>query len=93
VPALLFEIWEDRENHSFEMSRVTERSDELRRSIAPNSVRVHSFFAGSDFKAFQLSYDWHGWGTWKPEPDWPERHFTDEEALEQQRYLDVRSKP
>jgi hypothetical protein len=90
MPRLLFEIWEDPESHAFEMSPVTERGDELRRQIGPRSVLRHSFHAKSDFEAYQTNHNWHGWGQWKPEPDWTERQFTSDEVEEQERYLTIR---
>ena len=91
MPHMLFEIWEDPENHSFEMSPVTERGDELRRHTASKSVLRHSFRAQSNFEAYQNNNDWHGWGRWVPEPDWTEQHFTDEDVAAQGRYLAARS--
>jgi hypothetical protein len=91
MACLLFEVWQNAEDNSVEMSSVAPRSDDLRRKIAPNSVLRHSFRASSDFKAYQLYYDWNGWGTWKPEPDWSEHTFTEEEAREQERYLRTRN--
>ncbi len=88
---LLFEIWEDPENHAFEMSPVTDRGDEVRRQIEPKAVLRHSFRAKSDFEACQMNYDWHGWGQWKPEPDWTEQLFTAEEVAFQERYLAIRN--
>ena len=87
---LLFEIWEDLESRSFEMSPVTETADQMRRAITPASVLRHSFRARSDFQAHQMNYDWHGWGSWTPEPDWTEHAFTAEEATAQAQYLAVR---
>jgi hypothetical protein len=37
-----------------------------------------------------MNYDWHGWGQWRPEPDWTEQHFTAEAVAVQDRYLLVR---
>lgn len=91
MPHLLFEIWENPESHSFEMSLVTELGDELRKQIEPCSVLRHSFRAKSDFDAHQMNHDWHGWGEWKPEPDWAERQFTADEVAAQERYLTIRS--
>ncbi len=90
MPLLLFEIWEDPENHSFAMSAVTERGDELRRQVEPNSVLRHSFRARSDFEAYQMNYDWHGWGRWKPQPDWTAKYFAADEVAAQELYLAVR---
>jgi hypothetical protein len=39
------------------MSPVTERSDELRKQIAPRSLLRHSFQSGSDHQAFQMNHD------------------------------------
>jgi hypothetical protein len=91
VPRLLFEIWEDPDSHSSEMSPVTERGDELRGQISPKSELRHSFEAKSNFEAYQMNYDWHGWGRWKPLPDGMEQLFTDEEVAVQKRYLATRN--
>jgi hypothetical protein len=90
MPRLLFEIWEDPESASFEMTLVTERADELRRKIAPRSVLRHRFHAKSTFEAYQMNYDWHGWGGWKAETDWVEREFNEDEVATQERFLSVR---
>jgi hypothetical protein len=42
------------------------------------------------FEASQTYYDLMVWGTYRPEPDWSEQHFTDEEAREHELYLLVR---
>lgn len=89
MPYLLFEIWEDREHNHFQMAPVTDRN-KLRKQISPQSVLRHSFRAKSDFEAFQMNHDWHGWGRWKPEPNWTEQHFTADEVSVQQRYLATR---
>lgn len=89
--SLLFEIWENADDASFEISHVTEHADKLRRQVAPRSVLRHSFRAESDFEAYQLNYDWHGWGRWKPEPDWTEQRFTAAEVASQEGYLAVRN--
>lgn len=91
--ALLFEIWENPEGGSFAMAQVTERGDQLRLTIAPHSVLRHSFRAKSDFQAYQMNYDWHGWGTWRPESDWAEQFFTAEDVAVQDRYLATRKLP
>lgn len=90
MPSLLCEIWEDPDNHSYEMGVVDERSDQLRAVTSPKAVLRHRFFATSRFEAFQKNYDWHGWGQWKSEPEWPDVYFTEEDLLAQQRYLGVR---
>jgi hypothetical protein len=89
--SLLFEVWESPEDDSIEMSQVSRRADDLRKQLSPKAILRHAFRASSDFTAYQLYYDWMGWGTWSPEPDWSERHFTDEEAREQELYLLVRN--
>ena len=70
---------------------MTERGDRLRKSVSPNAVVVHTFVAQSDFDASQQNYDWHGWGKWKPEANWTEHFYTDEEADEQRRYMVARA--
>jgi hypothetical protein len=89
--ALLFEIWENSEDNSFEMSSVTAHGDGLRTKIAPKSVLRHSFRAKSNFEAFQMNHDWHGSGRWTPEPGWPEQPFTAEQVAIQDRYLLIRN--
>jgi hypothetical protein len=84
---MLFEIWRDDVAGQQEMGPVTEQSDKLRQATMSEAVKVHSFKAVSDFQAFQANYDWNGWGTWNPEPDWIERFYTEAEAEEQRRYL------
>lgn len=88
---VLFEIWENPEDHSFEMSMVTERGDQLRSQIAPRSVLRHSFRAKSDFEAYQMTYDWHGRGEWKDETNGAVRIFTAEEVVVQEQYIAIRS--
>ena len=88
---LIFEIWTDDDDGSFEMGAVSAHRDELRCSVSPKARRVHSFTAGSDFEAHQTNYDWHGWGRWKIPQGLAERHFTEAEAAEQRRYIAVRN--
>ena len=88
---LVFEIWENPDDCSFEMSRVSSRLDELRRQIAPNSLKRHTFTAGSDFEAAQTNYDWHGWGLWKAPGNMTEQFFSEAENDEQRRYLAIRN--
>jgi hypothetical protein len=94
MASLLFEVWENREDNGLEieMSPVSRRNDDLREKITPKAILLHAFRATSDFEALQLRNDLMGWGTWRPEPDWSERHFTDEEAREQELYLLVRNR-
>ena len=88
---LVFEIWSNTDDGSFEMGAVSGQADQLRKSIGPNSNRVYSFFAASDFEAQQLNYDYHGWGKWQAPPGLLEHFFTESEAEEQRVYLKVRS--
>ncbi len=90
MPRLLFEIWEDPENGSFQMAPVTKRADDLRRQVAPRSVLRHGFHAETDFEAYQMNYDWHGWGTWMTEPNWTAQKFSEEDVQAQELYLAVR---
>ena len=83
---LLFEIWRD-EDGSQAMTQVQRENDELRRKIAPNAIRLHSFEASTVFEAFRLNSEWQGFGPWTPEPNWEDRAFTEEEQQEQQAYL------
>ena len=84
---LVFEIWRDEDDNSFEMSPVSERGDCLRKSISPNAVRVYTFTACSDFEAAQKNYEWHDWGTRKSPEGLDELFFSEEEAEEQRRYI------
>ena len=88
---LIHEIWHDQESHSFEMSVVSKQTDEQRQRMNPKAVKVYTFVAQSDYEAAQKNYDWHGWGQYDPEPGWPDRFFTDEEAEEQRRYMTTRT--
>lgn len=88
---LIFEIWSNEDDGSFEMGAVSAQGDQLRKSVSPNSNRIYSFFATSDFEAYQLNYDYHGWGKWQAPAGLSERFFTDAEAVEQRAYLTVRS--
>jgi hypothetical protein len=90
VPGLLFEIWQDPDDNSFHLSGISERGDQLRKSISPDAVKVHAFTARSDFEASQKNYDWHGWGRWNPAEGWTEHVFADAEIAEQNRYLAIR---
>lgn len=90
MATLLFEIWEDREGGSLEMSPVSRQHDEARKSLSPNAVLLHTFRAGTDFEAPRTYHDLMGWAPWKPEPSWLESHFTDDHAREQEAYLLVR---
>ena len=90
MASLLFEVWQNPEGSSFMMSPVSQQGDDQREKLDPGFILRHTFRASSDFEAPQTYYDLMGWGTWRPEPDWSERHFTDEEAREQELYLLVR---
>lgn len=82
---LLFEIWAD--GDSIGMHQVSEQNDRVRRSVNPNAVLVASYYATSNFEAFQKNNDWNRFGPWKPEPERSEHFFTDDEAREQREYL------
>ena len=86
---LLHEIWID--EGSFTMTAVGLAHDELRSNIAPHSVRVHSYYASSDFEARRLNYEYHGFDPWMPEPDWEERSYSDQEQQEQEAYVRQRN--
>jgi hypothetical protein len=90
MAALLFEIWEDREDGCVEMSSVSQQHDEMRKLFNPNAVLLHTFRASSDFEAPRIYHEYMRWSPWKPEPNWTERQFTDEQAREQLAYLLVR---
>ena len=92
MASLLFEVWENPEDNGIEMSQVTRRNDDFRKTFEPKAVLRHRFRANSDFEAFQHHYALMGWGTWRPEPGWSERNFTEEEAREQELYLHVRNR-
>lgn len=90
MATLLFEIWEDREGGFLEMSPVSPQHDEMRKSLNPNAVLLHTFKASTDFEAPQTYHELMGWAPWKPEPSWLERTFTDDQSREQEEYLLVR---
>jgi hypothetical protein len=82
---LLFEIWQSEDSSEF--AQVSQQGDELRSALIPSAVRVHSFYAESDFEAFQIANDWLGYGEWVPPPEIEEHFFSDSEAEEQRCYL------
>lgn len=88
---LLFEIWRDPQDGSCVVLQAGREADEHLARISPGSVLLHSFSAVSDFDAFQKNYDWQGWGRWKPEPEWEERFFSEEDHAKQQQSLAERS--
>lgn len=88
---LLFEIWDDAESSSQEMSQVSRQADTIRRAHYPNAVCVHRFTASSTFDASKKLYAWNGYGDWIAPPDLEDHAFTDEEEREQQRYLAQRN--
>lgn len=90
---LVFEICRDDAAGEQSMSQVSEQADKLRLTTMPQATLAYTFTARSDFDAFQKSYDWNGWGVWKPEPHWAEQPFTDAEVAEQARYLSLREVP
>jgi hypothetical protein len=92
MATLLFEIWEDRGEGcvGVEMSSVSREHDNFRNSFSPNAVLIHTFRASSYFEAARIHHAFMGWEAWKPEPDWVEDHYTDDEAREQEAYLLVR---
>ena len=87
---LTFEIWRSEADDEQWMAEVSEQNDKVRATTMPQGGVVYSFAAKSDFEAFQKNYDWNGWGLWKPEADWTERFFTDEQAESQRCYMDGR---
>ena len=90
MPELICEIWLDETNGSLEAGQVSENHDRVRKAVSPNSVRLHTYTASSNFEIFQKSYDWHGWGEWKIPEDVREHFFSEAEADEQRRYLAIR---
>ena len=90
MATLMFEIWREPDG-SHTMSQVRPENDSLRSKIAPDAIRVHSFRVSTDFEAFRVNNEWHGFEAWMPEPDWKERPFTDEEQRKQDMYLLERS--
>lgn len=88
---LIFEIWRDEATGEQAMARVSEQSDRVRVATMPNAALIHRFSAVSDFDAFRKNHDLNGWGIWRPEPDWTEQLFTDEEAAEQAIFISKRN--
>ena len=87
---LIFEIWQNHDDNSFEMSAVSERGDQVRSTISPRAVRIHIFTAQSENEAAQKNNDYHGWGRYEPIEGLADRRFTDAELEEQRQYLAVR---
>jgi len=87
---LLFEIWEDPEDKSFEMTAVSARGDVLRAQLSPSARLRHSFKAESDFDALQKRWAWHGCGRWTPPAGCHERFYSEKDAADQARYLAAR---
>lgn len=85
---LLFGIWQGEDQS--ELSQVSQRGDELRPVLMPSAVRVHRFYAKSDFQAFQIANEWHGYGEWVPPSEIEEHFFSESEAEEQRLYLSKR---
>jgi hypothetical protein len=71
---------------------VSQRADDLRKTISPGARLLHSDRTGSDFEAFCMKNAWRGFEPWRPEPDWEERFFTAEDLAEQASYLAVRKR-
>jgi hypothetical protein len=89
VAELLFEIWECKEEGSFECCMVSELADRTRKIANPNSVHLSTFYANSYLDSGQKNYDFHGYGKYDLGLI-PNHFYTDEEAFEQQAYLKVR---
>ncbi|SHE39817.1 hypothetical protein SAMN05444273_101313 [Litoreibacter ascidiaceicola] len=86
---LLFEIWECKEEGSFECSMISEQADRLRKNTNPNSVLLSTFSASSYLESGQKNYDFHEYGDYDLGPV-PNQFYSEEDALEQQEYLKVR---
>jgi hypothetical protein len=89
MAGVLFEIWQGEDQS--ELSQVSQRGDELRPVLMPSAVMVHSFYAESDFQAFQIANEWLGLGEWVPPTETEEYFFSENEAEEQRLYLSKRS--
>jgi hypothetical protein len=84
---LLHEYWEGDDGGEFYV--VRERNDQLRPSLTPNSRLVFSVRACSWHEAMQLQYDRLGYGIY--DPAGVENYiYSDEEAAEQEEYLQRR---
>ena len=89
MPDLLHEYWENEEGGAF--SRVSEHSDRLLRTTMPGARHVFSLHASSVHQSMQLYYDQLGYGEYRPYPeDSPDCFYTDEEAADQEAYLQTR---
>jgi hypothetical protein len=84
---LKFEIWRDDASGEQFLSQISEQNDRARLATMPNGRLVNTFSAVSDFDAFQQNYDWNGWGDWRPEPEWCEKFFTNDEAAAQALFI------
>lgn len=85
---ILFEIWQGDDESEF--SQVSQAADELRQTLSPFAVRVHSFYARSDFEAFRIASLLQGHGEWLPPSEIEEHFFSESEAEEQRIYLSKR---
>jgi len=88
MATLLHEYWEGDDGAEFAV--VRERNDELRPAITPNARFVFSVLADSWHQAMQLQYDKLGFGAYDP-VGVEDYVYSDEEAVEQQAYLERRN--
>lgn len=87
---LVYEILQDGDNDSVEVSAISERNDQLRRSLNPNAILLHTLRARSDFDVMQQMHDFLDFEPWAPRKGRTEQFFTDAEAEEQRRYIAFR---
>lgn len=89
MPDLLHEYWENEDGGEF--GPVRERSDRLRPTLTPRAKLVFSLKASSWHQAMQLYQERLGYGDYTPTEGVPDHFYTDEEATEQNAYLQVRN--
>jgi hypothetical protein len=88
MPDLLHEYWENDDGGEF--GPVRERSDQLRPTLTLNARHVFSLRAPSWHQAMRLHHERLGYGQYCPADGIADHFYTDEEAAEQEAYLQLR---
>jgi hypothetical protein len=88
MPDLLHEYWETADGGEF--GAVGERSDQLRRTLAPDARLVFRLRASSWDEAMRHHHERLGYGEYSPVDEGADHFYTDEEAAAQEAYLQVR---
>ena len=91
MPELLFEVWRSAELNMHECGVASQAADDFRAKVAPDAQFVHSFRAAS-YNAGMAYYDqWNEWEPYQPSEDVGDHVFTDQEAMGQGRFLQLRN--